>query len=76
MAGLTHDKSFDFPVTQAELGDALGRSVVHVNRTLRLLRAGGLIGPQSTRIVLLDLPRLKEAAEFDPSYLQVQSQHA
>jgi CRP-like cAMP-binding protein len=75
MAGLAHDQSFDFPVTQAEVGDALGLSIVHVNRTLKVLRAEGLISPQSTRIMLLDLPRLKEVAEFDPAYLQVQSQY-
>ena len=69
--GLAQDHSYDFPVTQSELGDALGLSIVHVNRTLRDMRAAGLISPQSTRIKLLDWPRLKEAAEFDPAYLQV-----
>jgi CRP-like cAMP-binding protein len=32
--GLTNGKSFDLPITQAELADALGLSTVHVNRTL------------------------------------------
>jgi CRP-like cAMP-binding protein len=68
--GLTLDHAYDFPVTQSELGDALGLSIVHVNRTLRDMRTTGLISPQSTRIKLLDWPRLKEAAEFDPTYLQ------
>jgi CRP-like cAMP-binding protein len=70
IAGLAQDCSYDFPVTQTELADALGLSVVHVNRTLQQLRANGLVGSQSTRITLLDLPRLKEAAEFDPTYLR------
>jgi CRP-like cAMP-binding protein len=70
--GLAQDHLYDFPVTQGELGDALGLSIVHVNRTLKNMRAAGLISPQFTRIKLLDWPRLKEAAEFDPAYLQVQ----
>ena len=31
--GLAHDHTFDLPLTQADLGDATGLSVVHVNRT-------------------------------------------
>ena len=69
--GLARDHSYDFPVTQGELADALGLSIVHVNRTLQQLRAKGLIGPQSSRIIILDWPRLQEAAEFDPTYLRV-----
>jgi CRP-like cAMP-binding protein len=69
--GLARDHSYEFPVTQGELADALGLSIVHVNRTLQLLRAQGLISPQSNRITLLDWPRLQEVAEFDPAYLQV-----
>jgi hypothetical protein len=32
--GLAQGQSFDLPITQAELGDALGLSTVHVNRSL------------------------------------------
>ncbi len=59
-ARMAHDHSYAFPVIQAELGDALGLSVVHVNRTLQELRAEGLISSQSSHITLLDWPRLKE----------------
>src|SRR5215217_2519423 len=41
--GLTDGEECDLPMTQAELGDALGISTVHVNRTLQELRAAGLI---------------------------------
>jgi CRP-like cAMP-binding protein len=33
--GLVADEEFQFPVTQAELADALGLSTVHVNRVLQ-----------------------------------------
>jgi CRP-like cAMP-binding protein len=39
---LTRDGSFPLPLTQEAIGDTLGMSVVHVNRTLRQLREEGL----------------------------------
>ena len=58
------------PVTQAELGDATGMSTVHVNRTLQELRGNGLIStPKNGRVVIEDWDRLREAGEFDPTYL-------
>lgn len=63
-----------FPVTQTDIGDALGLSVVHVDRTLQQLRAEGLISLQSSVVVVLNWRRLQEAGEFDPAYLQVQPQ--
>ena len=41
--GLTDDHSCELPITQAEMGDPMGLSTVHVNRTLMELRAAGLI---------------------------------
>ena len=49
--GLAHDHTFDLPLTQADLGDATGLSVVHVNRTIRQLREDGLIRLSKGRIV-------------------------
>ncbi|MET0443040.1 MAG: Crp/Fnr family transcriptional regulator, partial [Pseudorhodoplanes sp.] len=43
LAGLTRDKSCDFPLTQADLADAAGLSKVHVNRTLQDMRSDNLI---------------------------------
>jgi DNA-binding transcriptional regulator LsrR (DeoR family) len=37
--GLVEDLSCVWPYTQAEIGDALGLSTVHVNRTLQEIRA-------------------------------------
>jgi hypothetical protein len=69
--GMAHDQCYDLPVTQADLGDTTGLSLVHVNRTIQQLRADGLIGLRSHVVTLLDWPRLQEAAEFDPAYLHV-----
>ena len=75
LAGLTGaDMSFDFPATQVELADMLGLSTVHVNRTLQDIRSAGLISWQGQRIRILDLDRLKEFADFDPLYLNLQNE--
>lgn len=62
---------YDLPLTQAELGDALGLSVVHVNRTLQQLRGSGLISFRGQRLVVHEIERLCEMAEFDPGYLRL-----
>jgi hypothetical protein len=70
--GLAHEHTFELPLTQADLGDATGLSVVHVNRTIRQLREDGLIRVSKGRVVhLLDRQRLTEVSEFDPAYLRV-----
>ena len=52
--GLTEDHSYKMPVTQAELGDALGLSTVHVNRTLQELRGNDLISLKGATVQVLD----------------------
>ena len=67
--GLSTDNSFELPLTQEELGDTMGLSGVHMNRTLQKLRSDGLITSQGKRLVINDLARLMEFADFDPIYL-------
>jgi CRP-like cAMP-binding protein len=69
--GLTNGNSFDFPITQGEIGDATGLSTVHVNRSIMELRKDGLIVLEKGRCTIIDLTRLKEAAKFDPTYLHL-----
>ena len=59
------------PLTQTELADTLGLSVVHVNRTLMRLRQEGLIRLRRGQIDVLDWPGFKAAAGFEPTYLEV-----
>ena len=67
--GLVQDDELDLPVTQAEIGDTVGVSPVHVNRVLQSLRAQGLIRLKRGRLALLDVARLRAMSEFNPSYL-------
>jgi CRP-like cAMP-binding protein len=66
MVGLVHGDGFAFPLTQESLGDLLGLSVVHVNRTLQAMRSQNLVQLRQGRLTLLNLSSLHEAAEFRP----------
>ena len=57
--------SFEFPLTQEQLGDTLGVPTVHVNRMLQQLRDDGLITLAGKRLSILDLERLQAFAEFN-----------
>ncbi|KAA2234411.1 Crp/Fnr family transcriptional regulator [Salinarimonas soli] len=70
--GLVQDDTCDLPLTQAELGDILGLSTVHVNRTLQELRAAGLITLRGGSLTVDDWAGLAAAGEFDPAYLHLQ----
>lgn len=68
-AALGDEDSCPFPLTQADLGDVLGLSVVHVNRMVQQLRGDAMIELRLGRLRVLDRARLVEAADFDPDYL-------
>lgn len=65
----TEGSAFRVPLTQTDLADVLGLSIVHVNRTLRTLRRENVMAWNSQIVSILDWGRLRELAEFDPSYL-------
>jgi CRP-like cAMP-binding protein len=67
--GMTNGSSCELPLTQTDIGDAMGLSTVHVNRILQELRADELITFRTNLLVVHDWSRLKTAAEFDSSYL-------
>jgi CRP-like cAMP-binding protein len=69
---LTDDHAYDFPLTQAELGEVLGLTAVHVNRTLQELRRMNLVALEGRRLEILDFPQLKQVAEFDSAYLYLE----
>lgn len=73
--GQTNGNSFHLPITQEELGDALGLSTVHVNRVLTELRNGGIVQWQGGgAVTILDWDRLSEIAEFTPTYLSLRNE--
>jgi CRP/FNR family transcriptional regulator, anaerobic regulatory protein len=52
--GLVSGPSFPFPLTQEQIADHLGLTLVHVNRTLRRLRQEGLVLIERQVVTLLD----------------------
>jgi CRP-like cAMP-binding protein len=67
----TNGMSFHLPLSQAEMADVLGLSVVHMNRVIGALRKVGVIGWANHTVTILDWHRLQEIAEFDPTYLSM-----
>lgn len=61
--GVQQDQSFAFPLTQEVIGDALGLTLVHVNRTLRRLRELGIAEVNAHRLTIRDVSRLAVLAE-------------
>lgn len=60
---------FEFPLTQRELSECLGLTVVHVNRTIQELRRRGLVELENRQLTIIDRAGLEGVAEFDPGYL-------
>lgn len=65
------DQSFTLPLTQTALGEALGLSAVHVNRSLQQLRSEDLFTWQNQTVRILDWESLKRRASFDDRYLHL-----
>lgn len=73
VVGQTNGNGYEFPLTQRELSECLGLTVVHANRTLQELRRRGLVECENRYVTILDPRALEGLAEFDPSYLYLDS---
>jgi CRP-like cAMP-binding protein len=69
LVGQASSSGYEFPLTQRELSECLGLTVVHVNRTLQELRRRGLVELENRQLTILNRRGLEGVAEFDPSYL-------
>jgi CRP-like cAMP-binding protein len=63
-AGLVTGHAMPMPLTQAQLAEHLGMSVVHVNRTLQQLRRDGLLEIRNGRAVLRDRTTLAAMCDY------------
>ncbi len=62
--------SYDVPLTQLELADALSLTAIHVGRMLQQLRADGLADFSRNTLTVLNWRGLKQISGFHPGYLQ------
>jgi CRP-like cAMP-binding protein len=70
--GLSRDHAYPMPVSQAELADATGLTLVHVNRVLKELRTDRLVVMAARTVSILDWQRFSALADFDPTFLHQQ----
>lgn len=71
--GLSTGRSMELPLTQQDLAEATGMSVVHANRTLQMLRSSGTVEFKDGVLTIKDFKGLAELAAFDPFYLHLQA---
>jgi CRP-like cAMP-binding protein len=69
--GLAYSGSCDLRLTQEDLSEATGLSVVHVNRMLQELRAQNLITFGQGRLTIHDQGALARLGDFRPDYLHL-----
>jgi CRP-like cAMP-binding protein len=69
--GRVEGNSFEMPMTQEEIGEALGITGVHANRVIRQLRGDGIVDLHRGRVTVLDEVRFLELADFDDRYLHL-----
>lgn len=69
LIGDNDGKWLEMPMTQTDLADTLGLSLVHTNRSINELRKGGLITASSNHIKLEDIDALSKLAEFNSEHL-------
>ena len=65
--------SFDFPLTQTDIGDAVGLTKVHVSRTFGKMEERGLIQRNGKRIRVLDEARMIAETGFVDRYNEIDS---
>ena len=55
---LVSGPNYNLPLSQAQIGNYLGLTVVHINRVLRSLRSEQIVELEKHRVTILDLERL------------------
>lgn len=69
IVGLATETQMPLPLTQEIIADALGLSIVHLNRTLQQLRRDGLVEVKGGSARLLDMGKLRSVADFRPPHV-------
>lgn len=73
VVGLVKECSYSLPLTQADIADSMGLTVVYANRMLMSLRQRNLIAIGDDQVVVKDFQGLVGLSGFDPQYLHMQN---
>jgi CRP-like cAMP-binding protein len=71
--GLMDGLTVRLPITQEQIGDAIGLSPVHVSRIFKELRLKGLIRTEGRTLIVRSWSGLVNTGEFDPGYLHLRA---
>lgn len=71
VAGLATEETYELPMTQDQLADALALTNVYVNRMLKSLAEEALIERTQRSVRIIDFARLASAGDFDSDYLHL-----
>ncbi|GAA3950532.1 Crp/Fnr family transcriptional regulator [Allohahella marinimesophila] len=63
--------TFDFPLSQVLIGDAIGLTTVYVNRTVRELEEEGLMSVRNREVTIFNRRRMIELCDFKDRYRQL-----
>ena len=74
-AGLVEDNSCLLPLSQIQLGETLGISVVTANRGLQALRRTSAVEFRDGKLLVRNWKKLMQIGEFSPSYLHLTKQN-
>ena len=69
LRGISDGISFDMPISQELIGNAVGMTAVHVNRILKRLVADNLIQYKDRGYKILDLHRFQDVGQFTGNYI-------
>ena len=70
-AGLSDGPTWQLPMTQEQIGDAVGLTAVHVNRTLKALEKDGIIQRNKREVSFSNWKALRNVGEFSALYLHL-----
>ena len=70
-SGLAEGRFCEFPLNQAEIGQALGMANISVHRVIQKIRKQQLADVRSGRLEIIDWSGLTRLADFDASYLHL-----
>jgi len=73
-AGLGTENSCPLPISQTQLGETLGISVVTANRALQALRRTGAMEFRDGTLTVKNWQKMMSLGEFDPRYLHLTRQ--
>jgi CRP-like cAMP-binding protein len=71
--GQLKDDTYELPLSQSRLAEALGLSLVHMNKSLQTLRKEGCLVMRGRSVTLKDRRKLIALSGFDPGYLYLDS---